>query len=207
MLSPGSEVTADIVFLIDSSSSVSPADHKKEKDFVAALAKSLNFGSGKTRVAVILYSDYARQAIRFGVVNNPETLQSILDGLQQLKGGRRVDRALTSATQMFKGSRPSVRHILVLLTSGKDTSELSNPFEIAVQQLKTLNVERFVVAIGPGSRGKYLKPVVERDKDVIYTPTFDSLRSQILRIAEHISKGRVFSLVKLSNTVHFQNLP
>ena len=194
MLSQGSDVTADIVFLIDSSSSVNPADHKKEKDFVAALAKSLNFGSGKMRVAVILYSDYARQAIRFDVVKNPESLQSVLDGLQQLRGGRRVERALTSATQMFRGSRPEVRHILVLIASGEHTSESENPFETAVQQLKTLSVERFVVAIGPESSGKDLRPVVERDADVIYVPTFDTLSSQILRIAEHISKGRVFFL-------------
>lgn len=159
---------------------------------MAALAKSLNFGSGKTRVAVILYSDYARQAIRFDVVNNPGSLQSVLDGLQQLRGGRRVDRGLTSATQMFRGSRPDVRRILILITSGEHTSESINPFETAVQQLKTLSVERFVVAIGPESSGKYFKPVVERDEDVIYVPTFDSLRSQILRIAEHISKGRGF---------------
>ena len=194
MLSQGSDVTADIVFLIDSSSSVNPADHKKEKNFVAALAKSLNFGSGKMRVAVILYSDYARQAIRFDVVKNPESLQSVLDGLQQLRGGRRVDRALTSAIQMFRGSRPEVRHILVLIASGEHTSESINPFKTAVQQLKTLSVERFVVAIGPESSGEDLRSVVERDADVIYVPTFDTLSSQILRIAEHISKGRVFFL-------------
>lgn len=192
MLSQGPDVTADIVFLIDSSSGVSQADYKKEKDFVASLAKSLNFGSGKTRVAVILYSDYARQAIRFDVVSNPEFLQSVLDGLQQLRGGRRVDRALTSATQIFRGSRPNVRHILVLLTSGKHTSESASPIENAVKQLETLDVERFVVAIGPESSGQDMKPVVERDEDVMYVPTFNSLRSQILRIAEHISKGRVF---------------
>lgn len=168
---------------------------------MASLAKSLNFGSGKTRVAVVLYSDYARQAIRFDVVNKPESLQSVLDGLQQLQGGRRVDRALTSAIQMFRGGRPNVRHILVLLTSGKHTSESASPFENVVEQLEALNVERFVVAIGPESTGQDLKPVVERDKDVIYVPTFDSLRSQVLRIAEHISKGTVLFpyLVKLND--------
>lgn len=189
------DVTADIVFLIDSSSGVSLENYKKEKDFVASLAKLLNFGSGKTRVAVILYSDYARQAIRFDVVNNPELLQSVLDGLSLLRGGRRIDRALSSAAQVFGDSRPNVRHIVVLLTAGKHTSESVSPIENAVKSLKTAGVERFVIAIGPDSSRQELKPVVERDQDVIYLPTFDSLGPQIRPIAEHISKGWLYSLI------------
>lgn len=153
------------------------------------MAKKLNFGSGKTRVAVILYSDYARQAVRFDVVNNPEFLQSVLDGLSLLRGGRRIDRALSSAAQLFGDGRPNVRHILVLLTAGKHTSESVSPIENAVKQLTTSGVERFVVAIGTESIGQELKPVVERDEDVISVPTIDSLRTQMLPIAAHISKG------------------
>lgn len=183
------DVTADIVFLIDSSSAVSPNDYKKEKDFLVSLAEKLNFGSGKTRVAVILYSDYASQAIRFDVVNNAEFLQSVLDGVPLLRGGRRIDRALSSAAQLFGDGRPNVRHILVLLTAGKHTAELVNPYEDVVNQLATIGVERFVVAIGPEPSKQELKPIAERDEDVISVATFDGLRKQMLFIAEHISEG------------------
>lgn len=183
------DITADIVFLIDSSSAVSREDYKKEKEFVVSLAKKLNFGSGKTRVAVILYSDYARQAIRFDVVNNAQLLQSVLDGLPLLRGGRRIDRALSSAAQVFGDDRPNVRHILVLLTAGRHTSDSVSTIENAVKPLMTIGVERFVVAIGPESSGQELKPVVEREEDVMLVPTFGSLSTRMLPIAAHISKG------------------
>lgn len=153
------------------------------------MAEKLNFGSRKTRVAVILYSDYASLAIRFEVVNNAEFLQSVLDGVSLLRGGRRIGRALSSAAQLFGDSRPNVRRILVLLTAGKHTAESVNPYENVVNQLGTIGVERFVVAIGPDPSEQELKPIAERDEDVISVPTFDSLRKQMLFIAEHISKG------------------
>ena len=156
---------------------------------MTSLAKQLNFGSDKTRVGVILYSDYARPAIRFNVVNNAESLQVVLDGVGQLRGVRRIDRALISAAQLFGDSRPNVRQILVLLTGGRHTTNSDNPFQDAVQRLKTKGVDRFVVAIGSDPSKEELKTIVERYEDVISVSTFDSLTPQVIPIAEHISKG------------------
>lgn len=191
------DVTADIVFLVDSSSGVTPENYEKQKDFVASLAKQLNFGSGKTRVAVILYNDYARQAIRFGVINSPEVLRSFLDGLSLLRGGRRMDRALIGAAQALGGSRENVRKIVILLTAGQQTQASS--FDDAVKRLKAADAERFVIAIEPqASRGE-LRPVVEKNEDILSVNTFDGLKQEMVKIAEHISKGG-FCFTKIQQT-------
>ena len=179
-------VTADIVILLDSSSGVGEENYQKQKDFVASLAKQLNFGSGKTRVAVILYSDYARQALRFDVVSNPESLQAVLDGLPFLRGGRRFDRALVSAAQILGTSRENVRKIVILLAGGQQTRDL--PLDDAVKRLKAVQAERFVIAIEPQASKEELRPVVERNEDVLSANTFDGLSPKMEQIAEHIAK-------------------
>lgn len=154
------------------------------------MAKQLNFGSDKTRVGIISYSDYATLAARFDVVKNEENLQRLLDGIRRLQSGRRIDRGLIRAAQLFGESRPNVRQVLVLLTSGRHTSNVENPFRDAVQRLKTKGVDRFVVAIGPNPDPE-LTAVVERREDVISVFSFDSLQPQVIPIARHI-KGWLY---------------
>ena len=162
---------------------------------MTSLAKQLKFGLDKTRVGVILYGDYARLAARFNVVKNAENLRRLLDGIARLQGGRRIDRALVRAAQLFGESRQNVRRILVLLTSGRHTSNSENPFRDAVQRLETKGVDRFVVAIGPIPDPE-LTVVAERE-DVIPVRSFDSLQWQVTQIAKHILKGWLYHLYNL----------
>ena len=180
-------VTADIVFLVDTSSDVSPDNYKREKDFVASLARQLNFGSGKSRVAVVLYNNDATIALRFDVVQNPEFLQSILDGFVLQRRGRRIDKALVGAALALGQSRQNVRKIVILLTAGQLTQD-SRIVDV-VKRLKAVDAEIFVVAIGPQVSREKLRPVVERNEDVLFVKTFDGLKQELVPIAGHILKG------------------
>lgn len=172
---------------MDSSSDISPANYKKEKDFVASLAKQLGFGSGNSRVALVLYNVFHMQALRFDVVDNPTSLQMIFDGFVLQSRGRRLDRALVGAAMMLKQSRRNVRKIVILLTAGEQTQKL--PLDDIVNQLKAANGERFVIAIGPQVNRKELTPVVDSTKDIFSVNSFDDLMSRIVQIADHISRG------------------
>lgn len=182
-------INADIVFLVDSSSDISPANYKKEKDFVASLARQLGFGSGNSRLALVLYNVFHMQALRFDVVDNPTALQMIFDGFVLQSRGRRLDRALVGAAMMLKQSRRNVRKIVILLTAGEQTQKL--PLDDIVNQLKAANGERFVIAVGPQVNRKELTPVVDSTKDIFLVNSFDDLMPRIVEIADHISKGEL----------------
>lgn len=182
-------INADIVFLVDSSTDISPANYKKEKDFVASLARRLGFGSGNSRVAVVLYNIFHMQALRFDVVGNPTSLQLIFDGFVLQSGGRRLDRALVGAALMLKQSRRNVRKVVILLTAGEQTESL--PLDDIVNQLKAANGERFVIAVGPQVNRKELTPMVDSIEDIFSVNSFDDLMPRIVEIADHISKGEL----------------
>ena len=161
----------------------------KEKGFIKDLSAALNLSPLGSRVAIILYASYPRLAIRLGIFETPESLASGLDGLTRITGLRRMDRALEYASVSFDNNRPeSVRKIVVLLTSGQQAGG-GKPLADAVQPLKTIDAETYVVAIGSQVSESELRPVVTRKKDIIQVSSFDMLVSNVKPVADHITNG------------------
>lgn len=161
---------------MDSSSEVDPTSYSKEKEFVADLAETLNLRPNKSRVAVVPYSSYPREAIRFDVFSTPESLRSGLDGLVYFGGKRRIDLALESAARLLTGEKRPVPKIVVLLTAGKQSQERdTKTLDTAVRPLRTLGARTVVIALGAKPDISELSSVADRHDDVIPIPTFDEL--------------------------------
>ena len=136
----------------------------------------------------MLYAYNSRLAVRLGILQTPESLSSSLDGLTGLVGLRRMDTALEYASRAFDSSRPDVRKIVVMLTSGPQ-SRGGNPLYQAVQPLRTIGAETYVVAIGSQVNVPELTSVVKRNEDAFTVPSFDGLISRVKPIADYIING------------------
>ena len=181
---------ADILFLVDSSSDVTRSGHALEKEFVKSLADSLNLAPGKSRAAVILYSSYSREAIRFGVYPTTETFNSAVQDLPLLSGLRQIDQALDSAASTFQNFKSSSTKVLVLLTAGRHNPRAGSiPLDVAVQPLRDVGVETYVIAIGQQPDKSHLQEIVENPEDVISVPSFYDLGPQSKAVARHIANG------------------
>lgn len=141
----------------------------------------------------MLYAYNSRLAVRLGILQTPELLSSSLEGLTGLVGLRRMDTALEYASRAFDSSRPDVRKIVVMLTSGPQ-SRGGNSLYQAVQPLKTIGAETYVVAIGSQVNVPELTWVVKRSEDVFTVPSFDGLLSSVKPIADYIINGRFLLL-------------
>lgn len=183
-----SDFKADIIFLIDSSYGVSPDNFKKEKEFIKYLSAALNLAPQGSRVAIVAYASRPRIAFRLGILETPDSLGNSLDGLTPLLGLRRMDRALEYASVTFDDRSPEVRKIVVLLTAGQG-SRGGKPLAQAVQPLRTIGAETYVVAIGSQVSVPELTPVVKRKDDIILVPRFDQLTSKVNSVADHIVNG------------------
>lgn len=67
------------------------------KEFVSEVARTFDISPSHSRVAVVPYSDTARTDIYFTDHSNWESLKRTIDDIDQLNGGRRIDRALQRA--------------------------------------------------------------------------------------------------------------
>ena len=182
------DVTADIVFMVDSSASVGNPNYKKEKEFVKSLARLVNATSEKSRVAVIAYSRSTIPVVRFDGYQSLEDFDKKVDDMPLLgESYRRMDVALQSAAQILNSARQHSPKIAVLLTAGRQVPG-GVSLDTATQPLRNLNVTVLVVAVGQQYKKQELDPVVSEQKDLFEIESFNVLLSRARTIGEAIEE-------------------
>lgn len=101
-------VTADLLFLVDSSRSVTKDEFRKEKQLVINLAKSFKVSPQYTRAGAIVYSNTAILSIPFAKHSNIKSFTSDVNGLPYMGGRKLTDKALQLASDTFDDARPQV---------------------------------------------------------------------------------------------------
>lgn len=141
---------ADIVFLVDSSSSVGPENFQKVKNFIDTLVSSLNVGTDHVRIGLAQYSD--DPYVEF-LLNQYSLKNDILEQIQNLtfRGGN----TYTGAALNFTGERyfveaagsraqEHVSQVIILITDGESNDDVKVP----ATKLKARGISVYVVGIG-----------------------------------------------------------
>ena len=192
---------------MDSSKGVGEESFEKEKEFVKHVAHSLNLAPGRSRVAVIPYSSYARQPIGFGDHSTMRTFKEDVDKLSIVGNSRRIDRALSAAETLLKNA-PSVRpKIVILLTAGKQDSGFGDSLSSAAATLHAMRAKTYVIAIGREPDLQELRPVA--NSQLFTVSSFAALESRtrpiVKRIAENIGeKLAAISVCSIPSSNHFE---
>ncbi|KAK3605643.1 hypothetical protein CHS0354_032595 [Potamilus streckersoni] len=109
----------DMLFLLDSSGSISPAQFEKIKSFVKTVINSLDIFPNHTRVAVATFSQTTNFEFHLGQHNSAADLFKAIDSVTRSGEGTRLSAALeTIFSQGFQGAREGVPKIIVLITDG-----------------------------------------------------------------------------------------
>lgn len=128
---------ADVVFIMDSSGSISNDDYNKEKEFVKQLANIFDISHGQARASVIIYDDNPKLIFGFEDELDNRNVSAIIPNLEHLNGRTRIDKALAVAESVFTDARPTVPRIAFILTDGKQTADYdAKPLDVASQPLK-----------------------------------------------------------------------
>ncbi|XP_078414141.1 von Willebrand factor A domain-containing protein 1 [Cetorhinus maximus] len=185
------EAEGDLLFLMDSSGSILPYEFTKLKEFVVGLLKPFIIGPNDVQVSFMHISDDPVVEFPFNKYMSNTALQWALLNMKQKLGDTNTGKALTHAKDTMltqkAGARPDVPKVLVWLTDGVSSDDISEP----VQLLKDLGVTIFIVSTG---RGNYIElkaaasePSERRlyyvDPDDMYVIT-EELRNEILEIIQ-----------------------
>lgn len=182
-------ITADIVFLMDSSTSVGREGFGKEKSFVKSLAKYFNVSPGKSRAAVVAYSNFARTVLKFTDYQSETDFNDKLDKEPWFGGNRRIDRALEAADTLLSQARSKIPKIVVLVTAGRQTTSAgATPLGIAAQPLKDIGAKTIVITVGSEADHRNLLPVVDSMGDIFGAPLFDDLRYEVQPVVKYTVK-------------------
>ncbi|KAK2889366.1 hypothetical protein Q8A67_014741 [Cirrhinus molitorella] len=140
-------VAADIVFLVDGSSSIGRANFMLVKSFMAGIVKPFARAVGPSgiRFGVVQYSDTARVEFTFTTYLNGTELITAIENINYKGGNTRTGAGLKYIADNFFSptSIRDVPKIVILITDGKSQDSVQDP----AQKLRSLGVKIFAVGI------------------------------------------------------------
>lgn len=145
---------ADIVFLVDGSSSIGIANFQEVRLFLRSVASGLDIGPDKVRIGLAQYSHEPYQEFLLKDHTNKTSLLAALDTFPYRTGGTETGKAIDFIrTEYFTkeaGSRADqqVPQIAVILTDGDSADEVVAP----AQSLRKRGVIVFAIGVGDANQ-------------------------------------------------------
>uniref|UniRef100_A0A7M4DVW8 von Willebrand factor A domain-containing protein 1 n=1 Tax=Crocodylus porosus TaxID=8502 RepID=A0A7M4DVW8_CROPO len=190
------DLEGDILFLLDSSGSVSYYEFSKVKEFIRDLLRPFTFGPHDVQTSIIHISTVPTIEFPFDRYPSSEAVQQAIRGTQQLMGDTNTGKALSFAKEKFftdeAGSRPDVPKVLVWVTDGFSTDDISPPMQL----LKDMGVTVFIVSTG---RGNFLELSAAASQPPEKHLHFVDVDDLIL----HCTEGRKLCCSNMSNWLPF----
>lgn len=141
----------DLLFLLDSSASVSHYEFSQVREFVGQLVASLPLGPGAVRASLVHVGSRPHTEFPFGQHSSGQAAQAAVRAADQRMGDTNTGLALAYAKeQLFAeaaGARPGVPKVLVWVTDGGSSDPVGPP----MQALKDQGVTVFIVSTGRGN--------------------------------------------------------
>ncbi|XP_054577207.1 LOW QUALITY PROTEIN: von Willebrand factor A domain-containing protein 1 [Eptesicus fuscus] len=142
----------DLLFLLDSSASVTHYEFSRVREFLGQLAAPLPLGPGAVRASLVHVSSRPHSEFPFDQHSSGAAVQDAILAAAQLMGNTNTGLALAYAKeQLFAeaaGARPGVPKVLVWVTDGGSSDPVGPP----MQELKDRGVTVFIVSTGRGNR-------------------------------------------------------
>ncbi|XP_064602245.1 collagen alpha-6(VI) chain-like [Liolophura sinensis] len=141
---------ADIVILMDASSSIGHDNYQVMKNFLRGVVQHFDVGQDNVRVGLITFNFGALVEFNLNQFSTKEEVLQAFDHVQDIHQGTATHRALKYAREISftaeNGDRPDIPNVAILLTDGQST----HPDKTATEQalLKAAGVRVFAIGIG-----------------------------------------------------------
>lgn len=169
---------------MESSDNISPRDYQRIKDFVKEAAAYLLTNGGEQQVGVILFNSEATIRFKLGQYYSEFDFNRVIDNLPLEEGLGQIHKALTIATtKLFTdvgGSRPGVQKLCIILTNKKQAfADGTKVLKDAAAPLQRAGVRVIAIGVTSSVDWKALRSITEDAKDVIVSPSCDSLVTKV----------------------------
>nr|XP_029520517.1 von Willebrand factor A domain-containing protein 1-like isoform X1 [Oncorhynchus nerka] len=143
----------DILFLLDSSGSVSSYEYSRMLGFLSELLLPFSLGEDQVRVGLLQVGTQPRLEFGFDAHNTQSGLQEALGNTKALRGDTNTEEALRMAKDWVlkpggaSGARAELPRVLVWLTDGVKPGDVIGPME----ELREEGVAVLVISTGHGN--------------------------------------------------------
>ena len=183
---------ADIVFVVDSSSSIWGPDFDKQLNFIEAIISSFEIAENLTKVGIVTFSDKSHVEFDLNKYKEEKNMKTAVNSIKQILGGTNTASAITEMSDLFKGGRPNdVPQIAIIMTDGKSRS----PEETvkAANKVRKSATHVFVIGVGDNIDQKELNAIASSPKDryVFEVDDYDALDTIRELLGIEVCKGKL----------------
>ena len=192
---------SDILFLVDTSGSLSGSEFSEEKTFVTNLLNLISVGTEATRVEVIPFGStssifidqvsapsFTKTKCTFNEKFNPMS-QKINGYMTNMKAAFQLayEVCVGSKSGQKRGPLNKVKTVVILLTDGRWNVPWSDPSPVATaRQLHTANVEVFAIGVGSIDFNRLKQVVKDPTKQAFHLKDF----TQFAELATYLRGGK-----------------
>lgn len=167
----------DVLFLLDSSGSVSSYDHSRMLTFLSELLLPFSLGEDQVRIGLLQVGTHPRLEFGFDAHNTQNGLQGALRNIKPLRGDTNTVEALHMAKERVlrpgapDGARSGLPRVLLWLTDGVKPGDVIGP----MAELREEGVAVLVVSTGHGNYQVLREVVSPSIEDHLYFVDIDDM--------------------------------
>ncbi|CAH2283003.1 collagen alpha-6(VI) chain-like [Pelobates cultripes] len=142
---------ADIIFLVDSSISITSSQYTNMKRFMNAVVNDSMVGKDHVQFGVVIYSTTPEQQFPLNKYTSKNDVREAINGLVRMNGYTYTATALEYTQKRFEsvyGGRNGVPRIIILITDGQTTREDRPKLEPVSKSLRDNGIIVFAVGVG-----------------------------------------------------------
>ncbi|KAK3595499.1 hypothetical protein CHS0354_021597 [Potamilus streckersoni] len=178
---------ADIVFLLDASSSEGDTNFQTQLDFVSRVSNDFIIGKDQVQIGLITFATYPRNEFYMNTYTTKSTLLSQIQRVGYMHGLTYTDKGLefvrSNSFIPIHGDRADAQNYLILLTDGASANP-SNTLA-AAQHLKQQGIRIIAIGIGNAINKDELYGIASDSNHVFTVTGFTALQ----QIREDIKKA------------------
>ena len=179
---------ADVVFLLDSSTSVTAPNFRKMLDLTKHFVRDANIDTGSVRIGIAIFSDDATVKFHLDTFTIKDDVLRAIDNIHYTFGSTNTFAALkTMRAEMFRrnrGDRPAVKNYAVLITDGLSNIN-SRKVAREARKVRASGIHVYTIGIGLTDTSEILsiasKPASENTFAVSNFDQLDDIPKQIFR--------------------------
>ncbi|XP_033736275.1 collagen alpha-1(XII) chain-like isoform X2 [Pecten maximus] len=170
---------ADIIFLLDSSTSEGQPNFNHQLDFVKNLTKIYDIGPNNVQIGLTTFSTQSHHQFWLNSYQDQTSLQNAIGNVPYMSGNTNTGDGLNFVTtQGFSsahGMRNDATHILVVITDGQSQDTTTTAAMAA--KVHQAGIEVVAIGIGNGVRMSELQAIASDSKHVLTVESFLALAS------------------------------
>lgn len=185
---------ADLAFLVDSSSSIGPANFQKLETFLKGAISRLDVGADKVHVGLMQYGSYPSITFPLTMYNSRGDALKAVENMNYMGGSSDAGGAIRYMTDKLfgagNGARGNVPRIAIVLTDGNSNNDADTTS--AADKARQQNIGLIAVGAGPSLQTYQLNHIADSSDKVITVSNVNNIDTVIDQVLQKACQSMWF---------------